>query len=72
VKSAIQWVEAKSAKEVEVRLYDRLFKTENPQGVEDINPNSLKVIKDALIEPAVITEKPDIRFQFEREGLIFL
>jgi glutaminyl-tRNA synthetase len=71
VKSAIQWVEAKSAKEVEVRLYDRLFQTENPQGVEDINPNSLKVIKDALIEPAVITEKPDIRFQFEREGYFY-
>jgi len=72
VKSAIQWVEAKSAREVEVRLYDRLFQTENPQGVEDINPNSLKVIKNALIEPAVITEKPDIRFQFEREGYFYI
>ncbi len=51
VKSAIQWVEAKSAREVEVRLYDRLFQTESPQGVEDINPNSLKVIKNTLIEP---------------------
>jgi len=71
VKSAIQWVEAKSAREVEVRLYDRLFQTESPQGVEDINPNSLKVIKNALIEPAVITEKPDIRFQFEREGYFY-
>jgi len=71
VKSAIQWVEANSAKEVELRVYDRLFKTEAPQGVEDINPNSLKIIKNALIEPAVITEKPNVRFQFEREGYFY-
>ncbi len=71
VKSAIQWVEAKSAKQVEVREYDRLFCVENPSGREDLNPNSLKIIKDALIEPAVIDEKPDVRFQFEREGYFY-
>jgi len=71
VKSAIQWVEAKAAKSVEVRVYDRLFKTEAPEGVEDINPDSLKVIKNAFIEPAVITDKPDVRFQFEREGYFY-
>jgi len=71
VKSAIQWVEAKSAKEVEVRVYDRLFKDEAPEGLEDVNPDSLKVIKNALIEPAVITEKPDVRFQFERQGYFY-
>ena len=71
VKSAIQWVDAKEAKQIEVRLYDRLFKDESPQGVEDINPESLKVIKNALIEPAVITHKPDERFQFERVGYFY-
>lgn len=71
VKSAIQWVSAKEAKEVELRLYDRLYKNEMPQGVEDLNPNSLKVIKGALIEPAAITQKPDVRFQFEREGYFY-
>jgi len=71
VKSAIQWVDAKAAKSVEVRVYDRLFKTEAPEGVEDINPDSLKIIKNALIEPAVITDKPDVRFQFEREGYFY-
>ena len=71
VKSAIQWVDAAKAKSVEVRLYDRLFKDEAPEGLEDINPDSLKVIKNALIEPAVITDKPDVRFQFEREGYFF-
>ena len=71
VKSAIQWVSAKEAKEVEIRLYDRLFKDEAPEGLEDINADSLKIIKNALIEPAVITEKPDERFQFERQGYFY-
>ena len=70
VKSAIQWVSAPEAKEVELRLYERLFATEFPEGIEDLNPDSLKVVK-ALIEPAVITDKPDERFQFEREGYFY-
>ncbi len=71
VKSAIHWVSAKEAITVEVRLYDRLFKNEIPEGVEDINPDSLRVIKNALIEPAVIIDKPDERFQFERQGYFY-
>jgi len=71
VKSAIQWVSAAEARTVEVRLYDRLFKDEAPEGLEDINPDSLKVITNALIEPAVITDKPDERFQFERQGYFY-
>jgi glutaminyl-tRNA synthetase len=71
VKSAIQWVSAAEAREVEVRLYDRLFSSEFPEGVEDLNKNSLQVIKNALIEPAVITDKPDERFQFERQGYFY-
>lgn len=71
VKSAIQWVDAKTAKKIEVRLYDRLYKNEAPEGLEDLNPNSLKIIEDAYIEPAVITDKADVRFQFEREGYFY-
>ena len=71
VKSAIQWVEAKSAKKAEVRLYDRLYNVEAPEGIDDINPDSLKIISNALMEPAVITERPDERFQFEREGYFY-
>ena len=71
VRSAIQWVDAAAAKKVEVRLYDRLFKSEAPEGLDDLNPDSLKIIKDALVEPAVIEEKPDVRFQFEREGYFY-
>ncbi len=71
VKSAIQWVDANSCKKIEVRLYDRLYKNEAPEGLEDLNPNSLSIIKDALIEPAVITDKVDERFQFERQGYFY-
>ena len=71
VKSAIQWVSAAHAKRVEVRLYDRLFSCEAPEGIEDLNPDSMKVVKNAFIEPAVITEKPDERFQFERQGYFY-
>ncbi len=71
VKSAIQWVEANHAKKIEVRVYDRLFKNEAPEGIDDLNPNSLTIVKNALIEPAVITQKPDERFQFEREGYFY-
>lgn len=71
VKSAIQWVCAKGAKKVEVRLYERLYSTEMPEGIEDLNPDSLHVIKNAFVEPAVITQKPDERFQFERQGYFY-
>ncbi len=71
VKSAIQWLSAKEAKTIEVRLYDRLYKNESPEGLEDLNSNSLQIIKNALIEPAVITQKPDTRLQFERQGYFY-
>ncbi len=71
VKSAIQWVSIPHAKEIEVRLYERLFSCENPDGVEDLNPESLRVIKNAVIESGVITDKPDERFQFERQGYFY-
>ena len=71
VKSAIQWLSIKEAKQVEIRLYDRLFKTETPVGIEDINTNSLEIIKNAFVEPAVINEKINVRFQFERQGYFY-
>jgi len=71
VKSAIQWVSAKEAIEAEVRIYDRLYSNENPESLEDLNPTSLQVIKNALIEPAIVLEKIDERFQFERQGYFY-
>ncbi|MDD2382977.1 MAG: glutamine--tRNA ligase/YqeY domain fusion protein [Sulfurospirillaceae bacterium] len=70
-KSAIHWVSVNHAKKAEVRLYERLYSNEAPDGLEDLNPNSLHIIKNAFVEPAVITEKTDVRFQFERQGYFY-
>jgi glutaminyl-tRNA synthetase len=73
VKGTIHWVSAKHAKTAEIRLYDRLFLTENPgkdkaDFLEDLNPNSLEIIEKAYIEPSLSTAKDGDRFQFERVG----
>ncbi len=73
VKGTIHWVPAKEAKKVEVRLYDRLFLDEFPEGIEDsLNPDSLSVLSECLIEPAVAIAEPGSRFQFERQGYFYL
>ncbi len=78
VKGTLHWVSAKSAKKATVRLYDRLFNIENPTGdkekdfTEFINPESLKLISNALVEPALLEAKPLEKFQFERLGYFCL
>ena len=73
VKGTIHWVGPKAFK-AEVRLYDRLFNVEDPAGVPDeefvnaINPNSLIVIKDCLIEEGIKDAKNPDAFQFMRNG----
>ena len=71
VKSTIHWVSVKHAKKCEVRLYDRLFKSENPEDgqdyKEDLNPNSLKTVT-GFMEPYALTAKPMEHYQFERMG----
>ena len=64
-------MDSKEVKLIEVRLYDRLYKNESPEDLEDLNPNSLSIIKNAFVEPAVITNKADERFQFERQGYFY-
>lgn len=69
VKGTIQWVSAKEALAAKVRIFDRLFCVENPDNLEqDLNPNSLKTYKKALVEPALKTFAKESRFQFERIG----
>jgi glutaminyl-tRNA synthetase len=75
VKSTIHWVSAATAVEAEVRLYDRMFASENPEDVEEgvdwkqgISPESLKVLKKCYVEPSLASAKPLDRFQFERLG----
>jgi len=72
VKGVIHWVNADEAVEAEVRLYDRLFKVENPAGEEGdfkdfINENSLNVVK-ALVEPSLLKATPENKYQFIRNG----
>ncbi|MBO5462997.1 MAG: glutamine--tRNA ligase/YqeY domain fusion protein [Clostridia bacterium] len=73
VKGTIHWAGPKAFK-AEVRLYDRLFNVEDPAGVPDeefesvINPDSLIVLKDCLIEESIRDAKYLDSFQFMRNG----
>ena len=73
VRGTLHWVSAAHALPAEVRLYDRLFTKENPsEGKGDfkewLNPYSLEVIENALIEPALSGIAPGENVQFERLG----
>jgi glutaminyl-tRNA synthetase len=74
VKSTLHWVSATENVEAEVRLYDRLFSEENPDGHKDIdfkefmNHDSLQVLPKCYIEPFVKDAKVLDHFQFERLG----
>lgn len=78
VKATIHWVSAQHAKSAEVRLYDRMFTVEEPGGREDqdfrqnINPNSLEVLRDAKLEPSLLQALPGEHYQFERLGYFFV
>ncbi len=71
-KATLHWVSAEHAIDCEVRLYDRLFKVEAPDAGEDflanLNPDSLRVISHAKLEPSVRGAAPQARYQFERLG----
>jgi glutaminyl-tRNA synthetase len=70
VKGTIHWVSAQHAIHAPVRLYDRLFVTPFPGDdlAKELNPDSLKVVERAALEPALREAKPGERFQFERNG----
>lgn len=77
VKGTIHWVSAAHAANAEVRLYDRLFKAENPAAEEgdfkdNINPGSLQVIHNAFIERSLTTATLEGRYQFLRKGYFCL
>ncbi|KTS76713.1 glutamate--tRNA ligase [Pseudomonas oryzihabitans] len=75
VKGVIHWVPAEGSVECEVRLYDRLFRSAQPEKSEEggsfldnINPESLVVLQGCRAEPSLAQAQPEDRFQFEREG----
>jgi glutaminyl-tRNA synthetase len=75
IKGTIHWVSAAHAIDAEVRLYDRLFTVEEPDGDEEgrdfktfLNPNSLEVVSGCKLEPGLAQARPEMRYQFERVG----
>ncbi len=72
VKGTIHWVAAKTALKAEVRLYENIVDEEkgvyNEDGSLNLNPNSLTVLKDCLVEPSLKDAKAYDSFQFVRQG----
>ena len=73
VKGTIHWVSARHGVPAEMRLYDRLFNHEKPDGDKDVdfkthlNPDSLRTMK-GFVEPTIAADPPGTRYQFERQG----
>ncbi|MCH8843552.1 MAG: glutamine--tRNA ligase/YqeY domain fusion protein [SAR324 cluster bacterium] len=78
VRGTIHWVSAGHAISAEVRLYDRLFSVPIPTADKDVdykshlNPASLEVLRQALVEPSLASARPGERYQFERKGYYFV
>ena len=78
VKGVIHWVSAVYGQEVSLMLYDRLFMVENPEAKEItdykefLNPESLSVVKNCVIEPSAVESRERKHYQFEREGYFIL
>jgi glutaminyl-tRNA synthetase len=73
VKGTIHWVSAPHAAEAEIRLYDRLFVSEDPDQdgrdpLTDLSPDSLERLTGCRVEPMLASAEPGTRFQFERQG----
>jgi len=72
VKATLHWVSAADAVPAEVRLYDHLFVRPDPgadgDAFDDLNPDSLEVLTDCWLEPALAATGPDEAVQFERLG----
>jgi glutaminyl-tRNA synthetase len=72
VKATLHWLSAADAKSAEVRLYNPLFTNPNPAAGEnfaaDLNPNSLEVLAECRIEPALVDTEIEVPVQFERQG----
>jgi glutaminyl-tRNA synthetase len=77
VKGTIHWVSASHAIPAEIRLYDRLFKVENPSQEDGdfkdyINPGSLQVLPEAYVEPSLQIATVGTSYQFLRKGYFCL
>ncbi len=80
-KATLHWVAASHAGDAEVRLYDRLFTSEDPEGdaarantdfTSMLNPRSLEILRGCKVEPQLISAAAGTRYQFERQGYFVL
>jgi glutaminyl-tRNA synthetase len=75
VQATLHWVCAGDAVKGEVRLYNQLFSVAEPSAsdfITDLNPTSLEVLNDALLEPVLAEAHPGVPVQFERQGYFCL
>ncbi len=78
VKGTIHWVSAAHAVKCSVRLYDRLFSTENPDAdkavdfKDHLNPDSVEELDNCMVEAGLAAAEPGTRYQFERQGYFYL
>ncbi|MCB0397435.1 MAG: glutamine--tRNA ligase/YqeY domain fusion protein [Flavobacteriales bacterium] len=72
VKGTIHWVSAVENLQAEVRLYDRLFKDEDPNTLENfldgLNPDSMNIVNGCILEKGLASAEPGTQYQFERLG----
>lgn len=71
IKGTIHWVDANTALDAEVRLYDSLFTVPDPEAedfLEKLNPDSLQVLQDCKVEPSLAKAGESTAYQFMRQG----
>jgi len=74
VKATIHWVSAADAVKAEVRLYNQLFAKPDPDPANfatELNPNSIEILPDARLEPAIAADNSTQPVQFERQGYFY-
>ena len=76
VRGTIHWVAAAYSLPAEIKLYDQLFSRPDPGSegdfIADLNPNSLEILTEAQVEPALADATPGEPVQFERQGYFCL
>jgi glutaminyl-tRNA synthetase len=71
VKATMHWLSAEHSKPAEIHIYNQLFANPAPDGanfIADLNPQSLEILSDARVEPAIVESNSTDAVQFERQG----
>jgi glutaminyl-tRNA synthetase len=71
VKATMHWLPAAQSRPAEIRIYNQLFAKPNPDAsnfAADLNPQSLEILGDARVEPAIAEANSSEPMQFERQG----